>query len=70
MLALPCNRGESRRLGGRGPRESLHSGAGNIAPVVAEHTIDQRIRWFETGAWEWRFLAVAVRGGRHHAADI
>jgi Ca-activated chloride channel family protein len=43
---------------------------GNIPPgaeVVAELTIDQRLRWFDTGAWEWRFPTVV--GPRYLGAE-
>jgi Ca-activated chloride channel homolog len=36
---------------------------GNIPPgaeVVAELTIDQRLRWSDAGAWEWRFPTVVA----------
>lgn len=36
---------------------------GNIPPgadVLAELTIDQRLRWLDTGAWEWRFPTVVA----------
>ena len=36
---------------------------GNIPPgaeVVAELTIDQKLRWLDEGAWEWRFPTVAM----------
>jgi Ca-activated chloride channel family protein len=36
---------------------------GNIPPgaeVVAELTIDQRLRWLDAGAWEWRFPTVVA----------
>ncbi len=36
---------------------------GNIPPgaeVVAELVIDQRLRWLEEGAWEWRFPTVVA----------
>jgi Ca-activated chloride channel family protein len=36
---------------------------GNIpagAEVVAELTIDQRLRWLDAGAWEWRFPTVVA----------
>jgi Ca-activated chloride channel family protein len=36
---------------------------GNIPPgtgVVAEMVIDQRLRWLEEGAWEWRFPTVVA----------
>jgi Ca-activated chloride channel homolog len=36
---------------------------GNIPPgaeVVAELTIDQRLRWLDGGAWEWRFPTVVA----------
>ena len=48
---------------------------GNIPPgveVVAELIIDQRLRWLEEGAWEWRFpTVVAPRylGGPGRVAD-
>jgi Ca-activated chloride channel family protein len=48
---------------------------GNIPPgaeVVAELTIDQRLRWLDTGAWEWRFpTVVAPRylGAEGHVPD-
>lgn len=48
---------------------------GNIPPgaeIVAELTIDQRLRWLEEGAWEWRFpTVVAPRylGGPGEVAD-
>jgi len=48
---------------------------GNLPPgveVVAELTIDQRLRWLEEGAWEWRFpTVVAPRylGGPGQVAD-
>jgi Ca-activated chloride channel homolog len=36
---------------------------GNIPPgaeVLAELTIDQRLRWLDVGAWEWRFPTVVA----------
>jgi Ca-activated chloride channel family protein len=48
---------------------------GNIPPgveVVAELIVDQRLRWLEEGAWEWRFpTVVAPRylGGPGRVAD-
>ena len=36
---------------------------GNIPPgaeVLAELTIDQRLRWLDAGAWEWRFPTVVA----------
>jgi Ca-activated chloride channel family protein len=36
---------------------------GNIPPgadVVAELTLDQRLRWLDEGAWEWRFPTTAA----------
>src|SRR6185369_15760426 len=36
---------------------------GNIPPgaeVAAELVIDQRLRWLEEGAWEWRFPTVVA----------
>jgi Ca-activated chloride channel family protein len=48
---------------------------GNIPPgeeVVTELTIDQRLRWLEEGAWEWRFPTVVApryQGGPGRVAD-
>ena len=48
---------------------------GNIPPgveVVAEVIIDQRLRWLEEGAWEWRFPTVVApryQGGPGRVAD-
>ena len=48
---------------------------GNIPPgaeIIAELIIDQRLRWLEEGAWEWRFpTVVAPRylGGPGEVAD-
>ncbi len=36
---------------------------GNIPPgaeIIAELTVDQRLRWLEEGAWEWRFPTVVA----------
>jgi Ca-activated chloride channel family protein len=48
---------------------------GNLPPgveVVAELIIDQRLRWLEEGAWEWRFPTVVApryQGGPGRVAD-
>jgi Ca-activated chloride channel family protein len=49
---------------------------GNIPPgaeVVAELTIDQKLRWLDEGAWEWRFPTVAMpryMGAAGRVADL
>src|SRR5262249_52399818 len=49
---------------------------GNIPPgaeVVAELVIDQKLRWLDEGAWEWRFPTVAMpryMGGAGRVEDI
>ncbi|MGZ3427781.1 MAG: VIT domain-containing protein, partial [Polyangia bacterium] len=49
---------------------------GNIPPgaeVIAELTIDQKLRWLDEGAWEWRFPTVAMprfMGAHGRVADI
>ncbi len=49
---------------------------GNIPPnaeVVAELTIDQKLRWLDEGAWEWRFPTVAMpryMGGPGRVEDV
>src|SRR5262249_18375509 len=50
---------------------------GNIPPgedIVAEIVVDQRLRWLDEGAWEWRFPTVVAprylgEPGRVHDAD-
>ncbi len=48
---------------------------GNIPPgaeVAAELVIDQRLRWLEEGAWEWRFptmVAPRYLGAERHVPD-
>ena len=47
----------------KGPLRMFTQEIGNIPPgeeLIVEVSVDQRLRWLDEGAWEWRFPTVVA----------